>query len=102
MIQLSATTLDILRCPKLSQPLKVLNEEEWTLLSGRLSSLEVETAFGGVVTMEGGAICSDESVESASYAYPISGGLLYLMPTDAIHLTPAPSADEAPTNDGAS
>lgn len=91
MIQLSTQTLEILRCPKLSQPLKVLSEDEWTQLSTRLSSLEVETAFGGIVTMEGGAICSDESVESASYIYPISRGLIYLMPTDAVHLTVPPS-----------
>lgn len=94
MIQLSSPTLEILRCPKLSQALKVLNDEEWAQLADRLTTLEVETAFGGVVTMEGAAICSDESAESASYAYPISSGLLYLMPTDSVHLTPAPSASD--------
>ena len=96
MFQLSQPTLDALRCPKLAQPLKVLNEEGWAQLSARLSSHEVETAFGGIVTMEGAAICADESPESASYAYPISAGLIYLMPTDAVHLTPSPSStDEA-------
>ena len=94
MIQLSTQTLNALRCPKLTQPLKVLSDEEWAQLAERLSSLDVETAFGGVITMEGGAICSDESPESASYAYPISKGLLYLMPTDAVNLTPPPSASD--------
>ena len=99
-MNLSQTTLDILRCPKLAHPLRLLSDEEWGELATRLGSLEVETAFGGRVTMEGGAICSDETAQSASYAYPISGGLLYLMPTDAVHLTPAPSAHDTDQEQG--
>jgi uncharacterized protein YbaR (Trm112 family) len=90
MLSLNQDTLKLLRCPRSAQPLKVLSEGEWSTLSARLESLEVSTAFGAQITMEGGAICDDETPDLASYVYPISHGLLYLMPNDAVALN-APS-----------
>ena len=92
MLSLNQDTLKLLRCPRSAQPLKVLNEDEWSTLSARLESLEVSTAFGAQITMEGGAICDDETPDVASYVYPISSGLLYLMPNDAVALN-APSQE---------
>lgn len=99
MLTLNQDTLNALRCPRRALPLKVLSEEEWITLSARLNTREVSTAFGAQITMEGGAICSDESAEHASYVYPVAQGLLYLMPNDAVSL-PASEPTEEPAEEG--
>jgi|LauGreDrversion4_2_1035121.scaffolds.fasta_scaffold871221_2 hypothetical protein len=83
---LSNNLLSLLRCPQRHLPLRVLGAAEWATLSARLASVEVTTGFGAHITAEGGAICEGETPEGASYFYPISEGLMYLMPSDAVRL----------------
>ena len=79
--------LNRLMCPRSQKSLRLLDEQEWTLIQSRLTDHQVETAFGAVIQPQGGAICIDDTPQDVLWFYPLADGLLYLMPNDAVDLS---------------
>jgi hypothetical protein len=64
----------------------MLTDQEWAQIQQRLDQGQVETAFGALISPQGGAICTGDDLDKVSWFYPLAEGLLYLMPNDAVDL----------------